>query len=89
MKTIECICYLIDKKLEDLDIKQTQEEAMLLLIVCEIESVRQAIIDDETEISKTHCMVNMCSGDSFLIKKPYQEIADIIKARFATPICKR
>lgn len=69
---IECNCFLINKKLADLDVPTEDTPARISFRGEDVSSFREII--EEDEISKKECIVYMSSGDSFVIDMPYEEL---------------
>jgi len=74
----KCKCFLISKKLDEMDIKQRGEEANLLIDLDQVESVRELIDDFTEEISEVECMVYLKSGQSFVVGRSYKEFTSAI-----------
>lgn len=72
---VELICFLYNKKLvEDLGIKSKDTPANFTIDTQDIESVRQRIADDESEICEKTSMVYTKSGCSYVVGKSYKEM---------------
>lgn len=75
---IELTCFLYSKRMEeDLGIKSDDIEALVSIDTLDIESIRQTVDDNEYEISTKKCCVYMKSGESWVIKKSYEEMKRI------------
>jgi len=74
MRIIEVNCFLIDRKLLEMEINQSGEAARLSINLDSIESVREIMDDRTDEISKNECCVYMKSGENFIIEMTYDEL---------------
>lgn len=74
---IECNCFLINKKLADLDVPTQDTPARITFRACDVTSFREIV--EEEEISEKECIVYMNSGDSFVIDMPYDELKKKLK----------
>lgn len=84
---IDLITYLFDprgKELEELGIKIKEEfkEVRVCIDLNEVEAIRETIDDTTDEIDTNICAVMMRSGDSFVVKKSYNELLKLWKDRY-------
>ncbi len=71
---VELICFLVNRKLEEMDIKHDDIEVNFTVETECIEAVREIVEDEQTEPSKTKCAIYLKSGESFQIKKNYRKM---------------
>jgi hypothetical protein len=71
---IELECFLLNKTLINLDVKQTAEPARLSVDLNSIESFRESMDDETQEISTKECLISLKSGDSYIVNIGYDEL---------------
>lgn len=74
---VELICFLINRKLEEMDIKHDDIEVNFTVETECIESVREIVEDEQSEPSTTKCAIYLKSGESFQIKKGYHAMVEL------------
>lgn len=75
----ECRCFLINKKLLELDVKQSGEPARLTIDLNEVEAYRECRSENDEDISQNECLVNMKSNDSYIIDVSYNEFNKLMQ----------
>lgn len=76
-KFIKTNCFLIDRKLQELDIPQEGEPASLLIRLKSIDSIRETWDDDNKKNSR-ECMIFYRSGDTIVIGQSYKVMEKLL-----------
>lgn len=75
---LECNCFLISKKLLELDVKQDSTPARTKIRISSIESFRETFEDSEEEINPNETMIYLHSGESLVIDIPYNKLSELL-----------
>ncbi len=73
---VELTTFLYDKKLDDLGVKSADIPVKFTVDTCSIESVRERVEDEETDICKKTCIIRLKSGDSYQVGTSYDEMLE-------------
>lgn len=77
---IETNCFLMNKRLADLDVKTEDVPAKIAFLKSAVDSFRE-ILDDDGEVEKDECVVYMRSGDTFVIQMSYNNLKEKLSCR--------
>jgi hypothetical protein len=72
---------LYNKKLGYLGIDSEDVKAKISILKNEVSYWRQTILDDEAEISNTHCIVVLKNRESLLIQMNYNDFDKLMKTK--------
>jgi hypothetical protein len=76
---IKANVYLFNKHLDDLGVKTEDKTARFSCLASEVSNWRETVMDDEDDLSKTHCVIFLKSGDSALIDTSFDKIQEIME----------
>lgn len=74
MSKLSLICFLFNKRLDEIGVKVDDIEAQIMIESNCIESIRQRMEDGADFICEKTCMVHMKSGDSYVIKMDFKRM---------------
>jgi len=75
---VETECFLYNQKMEeDIGVRMPEVPAKIMFHISDVSFVREC--SDEGEIYENRCLVVFKCGESLIINKPYQLIADTKK----------
>lgn len=77
MNILETTCFLLDRQLLELDVKQESVPVECVIVVSQIEAVRQCF-DESGNISETNCIIYFKSGETLEIGTSFNTIKDLL-----------